>query len=332
MPDRPSTVKERYIGRAQHRHPQQMIRVDYEDRASRCQRPSRRELIQAIARADAASRHRPHQRLRQGRLHARRCWRRSSPRRGASGLRDARRPDSRQRLSQVSRLLRHHAQPPRSGPGDRPRRCNTHRRSARRRRAAARAARPGSGHRHARQGRHGPGPPRRPARDLSDPAAAGLRHHRRRRHGDGRAGHGPGGRRRLRPGDPPGQHRRRAGSREDRRRHGDARRDPARSAARPVPATESVAAGQGAAAATRWCTSWTAAVGWASESPSPTAASTCCTPATCSICKKPAPRPTCWWSASTATPACARSKGRTGPSIRWRRGRWCWPACRRSIT
>src|SRR6266567_1553497 len=29
---RPSTVKERYIGRAQHRHPQQMIRVDYEAR------------------------------------------------------------------------------------------------------------------------------------------------------------------------------------------------------------------------------------------------------------------------------------------------------------
>ncbi len=31
-PGRPSTVKERYIGRAQHRHPQQMIRVDYETR------------------------------------------------------------------------------------------------------------------------------------------------------------------------------------------------------------------------------------------------------------------------------------------------------------
>jgi D-beta-D-heptose 7-phosphate kinase/D-beta-D-heptose 1-phosphate adenosyltransferase len=31
---RPSTVKERYIGRAQHRHPQQMIRVDYEDRSA----------------------------------------------------------------------------------------------------------------------------------------------------------------------------------------------------------------------------------------------------------------------------------------------------------
>src|SRR4051812_34518616 len=33
-PDRPTTVKERYIGRAQHRHPQQMIRVDYELRAA----------------------------------------------------------------------------------------------------------------------------------------------------------------------------------------------------------------------------------------------------------------------------------------------------------
>jgi D-beta-D-heptose 7-phosphate kinase / D-beta-D-heptose 1-phosphate adenosyltransferase len=32
-PARPTTVKERYIGRAQARHPQQMIRVDYEDRA-----------------------------------------------------------------------------------------------------------------------------------------------------------------------------------------------------------------------------------------------------------------------------------------------------------
>jgi D-beta-D-heptose 7-phosphate kinase/D-beta-D-heptose 1-phosphate adenosyltransferase len=31
-PDRPSSVKERYIGRAQHRHPQQMLRVDYEVR------------------------------------------------------------------------------------------------------------------------------------------------------------------------------------------------------------------------------------------------------------------------------------------------------------
>ena len=32
LDDRPTTVKERYIGRAQDRHPQQMIRVDYETR------------------------------------------------------------------------------------------------------------------------------------------------------------------------------------------------------------------------------------------------------------------------------------------------------------
>ena len=32
LPDRPTTLKERYIGRAQDRHPQQMIRVDYEIR------------------------------------------------------------------------------------------------------------------------------------------------------------------------------------------------------------------------------------------------------------------------------------------------------------
>ncbi len=100
------------------------------------------------------------------------------------------------------------------------------------RRRAARAARPGGGHRHARQGRHGAGPRDGRRRGVPDPAAAGLRHHRRRRHGAGRARHGPGRRRRLRPGHPPGQHRRRPGSREDRRRHRDARRDPARPARR----------------------------------------------------------------------------------------------------
>ncbi|HBI42645.1 MAG TPA: D-glycero-beta-D-manno-heptose 1-phosphate adenylyltransferase [Planctomycetales bacterium] len=47
--DRPSTVKERYIGRAQHRHPQQMIRVDYEDRKP-LSAAAERELIQVIGR------------------------------------------------------------------------------------------------------------------------------------------------------------------------------------------------------------------------------------------------------------------------------------------
>jgi D-beta-D-heptose 7-phosphate kinase/D-beta-D-heptose 1-phosphate adenosyltransferase len=49
-PDRPSTVKERYIGRAQHRHPQQMIRVDYEMRTP-LSSARENELNQAIARA-----------------------------------------------------------------------------------------------------------------------------------------------------------------------------------------------------------------------------------------------------------------------------------------
>jgi len=35
-PTRPTTVKERYIGRAQHRHPQQMLRVDFETRLPVC--------------------------------------------------------------------------------------------------------------------------------------------------------------------------------------------------------------------------------------------------------------------------------------------------------
>jgi D-beta-D-heptose 7-phosphate kinase/D-beta-D-heptose 1-phosphate adenosyltransferase len=48
-PERPSTVKERYIGRAQQRHPQQMIRVDYEVRhpLSAALEPA---LAQAVAR------------------------------------------------------------------------------------------------------------------------------------------------------------------------------------------------------------------------------------------------------------------------------------------
>ncbi len=48
-PDRPTTVKERYIGRAQHRHPQQMIRVDYETRAP-LSAPRERELVESVAR------------------------------------------------------------------------------------------------------------------------------------------------------------------------------------------------------------------------------------------------------------------------------------------
>jgi D-beta-D-heptose 7-phosphate kinase/D-beta-D-heptose 1-phosphate adenosyltransferase len=45
---RPTTVKERYIGRAQHRHPQQMIRVDYETRQTLAPAVEA-ELIGAVA-------------------------------------------------------------------------------------------------------------------------------------------------------------------------------------------------------------------------------------------------------------------------------------------
>jgi D-beta-D-heptose 7-phosphate kinase/D-beta-D-heptose 1-phosphate adenosyltransferase len=52
---RPTTVKERYIGRAQHRHPQQMIRVDYEVRhplSPAVEQELARAVGQQIKRAD----------------------------------------------------------------------------------------------------------------------------------------------------------------------------------------------------------------------------------------------------------------------------------------
>jgi D-beta-D-heptose 7-phosphate kinase/D-beta-D-heptose 1-phosphate adenosyltransferase len=52
---RPSTVKERYIGRAQARHPQQMIRVDYEVRtplATGVERELARAVARQLAQAD----------------------------------------------------------------------------------------------------------------------------------------------------------------------------------------------------------------------------------------------------------------------------------------
>jgi D-beta-D-heptose 7-phosphate kinase/D-beta-D-heptose 1-phosphate adenosyltransferase len=52
---RPTTVKERYIGRAQARHPQQMIRVDYEDRgpvSERVEQALAAALAEAVRQAD----------------------------------------------------------------------------------------------------------------------------------------------------------------------------------------------------------------------------------------------------------------------------------------
>ncbi len=62
LDDRPTTLKERYIGRAQDRHPQQMIRVDYEVRD-----PIRPEVESALTRANPGGgrggRYRAHLRL-----------------------------------------------------------------------------------------------------------------------------------------------------------------------------------------------------------------------------------------------------------------------------
>jgi D-beta-D-heptose 7-phosphate kinase/D-beta-D-heptose 1-phosphate adenosyltransferase len=55
LDDRPTTLKERYIGRAQDRHPQQMIRVDYEVRSpipSAAQRRFAESMAEAVAGAD----------------------------------------------------------------------------------------------------------------------------------------------------------------------------------------------------------------------------------------------------------------------------------------
>jgi D-beta-D-heptose 7-phosphate kinase/D-beta-D-heptose 1-phosphate adenosyltransferase len=55
LDDRPTTLKERYIGRAQDRHPQQMIRVDYEVRdriAPEVEEAFRRHLAGAVAAAE----------------------------------------------------------------------------------------------------------------------------------------------------------------------------------------------------------------------------------------------------------------------------------------
>jgi D-beta-D-heptose 7-phosphate kinase/D-beta-D-heptose 1-phosphate adenosyltransferase len=53
-PARPTTVKERYIGRAQHKHPQQMLRVDYETRTPLTSEMERVLTERVVAAVDAA--------------------------------------------------------------------------------------------------------------------------------------------------------------------------------------------------------------------------------------------------------------------------------------
>ena len=55
---RPTTVKERYIGRAQPRHPQQMMRVDFESPRTRARADRPDRFVADIARQVADCRHR----------------------------------------------------------------------------------------------------------------------------------------------------------------------------------------------------------------------------------------------------------------------------------
>ena len=203
-------------------------------RVPRAGRPaeSRRELVPGHRPAAARDRHRADQRLRQGRLHAGPAGARSSPRRGRAAsacIADPIRGSDYRKYHGCSAIT-----PNRLEAGlATGRTLDTTRRGAGSRRASCASSstwkRPSS--RSTRTAWPWPTAtagssifPTRP-RQVYDITGAGDMVHERARHGAGRRG-------RLRPGDPAGQHRRRPGSREDRRRHRDARGDPARPAAR----------------------------------------------------------------------------------------------------
>ena len=215
---RPSTVKERYIGRAAARHPQQMIRVDYENRSpvstavEKSLSAALKSLIRSadvvlisdydkgvctpgvlaklIAECQKKGRRVIADPIRGGDYARYAGCSAITPNRLEAGLATGRTLDSREGN--------------RGGGG-----------------GAAEEARPRGGDRHARQGRDVSASQGRPHRHLQDPAAAGVRHHRGRRHGHEHARHGARGGGRLRRGDPARERRRRARGREDRRRHGE---------------------------------------------------------------------------------------------------------------
>ncbi len=216
LDDRPTTLKERYIGRAQDRHPQQMIRVDYETRdpiPAVVEARFHAELPAALAWADVVlisdyGKGVCTPTLLRAVIDAGACSRRQG----------ARRPDPIDRLLALPGRALHdpestgspacHRHDDRAG-GGRPSR----------RQVARGDARDGGGPRHARPRRHGAGSRRWPRRAAADAPAAGLRHHRRRRHGARGRRPLPGQWRRLRRGRRAGQRRRRPRGREVRRRH-----------------------------------------------------------------------------------------------------------------
>ena len=288
---RPSTVKERYIGRAQHRHPQQMIRVDYEERKSLA--PAlEREMLQVIGRQ-----------MRQTDVvlisdydkgvctptllaaviaAARACGVKTlaDPVRGGDYRKyhgcSAITPNRLEAGLATGRVL-NDSTAALEGAAELRERLDLDA-------AVVTLDKEGMALAHADGRRRG----------LPDAAAAGLRHHRRRRHGDGGAWAWPWPpaptttRPSAWPTSPAVWRSKKSAS-------------PSSRATRSFrtccgPAIAVKPDGTRCGCANRWSARSRRVGRWASVSPSPTAASTCCTPATCSICRRLGRRRIASWS------------------------------------
>ena len=137
-PERPTTVKERFIGRAQQRHPHQILRVDREVRM-----PAGRPLARALTRADCWRRCRRHQAVLISEYGKGVCTpeicRRLIEAARAGGDPGDRRSFVVGRLSQLRRRDGRHAQPPGNEAGDGARDRDDRRRDRRRPAACARS-------------------------------------------------------------------------------------------------------------------------------------------------------------------------------------------------
>ncbi len=306
-PERPTTVKERFIGRAQQRHPHQILRVD-------------REVRMPLAAAQARA-------LTEGILETLGDYQAVLISEYGKGVCT---PEICRKLIEAARPAGIPVIVDPSSSGDcrnfigatavTPNRLETKRATGRaittiddamaagKRLCVGAVARPCL--HHARQRRDRRRPSGRLGRASPHPQARGVRHHRRGGHGAG--DDRPGRRRRnpaFRPG-PPGERGRRTW------KSNRSASFPSRgSKSWPICFTASDRRATNSARSTFWNGTWPPAAGWASGSSSRTAASTCCTSVTSPICSRPPGKGTASSWRSTATPACGSSARRPiGPS------------------
>ena len=232
LDDRPTTLKERYIGRAQDRHPQQMIRVDYETRDP-LPAAVEAELIARLPAAVAGSDLVLISDYDKG-VCTPKLLRALIDTCRAQGRAGGGRPDPGVGLFAVCRRPLHDAEPARSGLAT-GRTIRTVEEAIEVGRTLVATARDGRDPGDARPRRDGPGPRRWAEPRSSRPAPPGLRHHRRGGHGPLDRRPLPGRRGRLRRGRRAGERRGGAGGREDRRRPPDPARDPAGPDPAPAP-------------------------------------------------------------------------------------------------